>query len=98
MLRADLAEARKIWLAEARSDPDEYARREQSDFLVATNHDGEVLDFHSLKHTCGAWLAISGVHPKLVQSVMQHSSIVADDGYLWPFVPWSRGRRGGANA
>jgi len=87
MLRADLAEARKIWLAEARRDPDEYAWREQSDFLIATNHDGEVLDFHSLKHTCGAWLAMSGVHPKVVQSVMQHSSIVLTMdtyGHLFP--------------
>ena len=53
MLRADLAEARILWLAEAHCDPDEYARREQSDFLCGTNDDGQILDFHCLKHTCG---------------------------------------------
>ena len=36
---------------------------------------GEVFDFHSLRHTCGAWLAMTGVHPKVVQTVMRHQSI-----------------------
>ena len=87
MLRADLAEARKAWLKDSLNDPDEYSRREQSDFLVDTNHDGEVFDFHSLKHTCGAWLAMKGVHPKVVQMVMQHSSITLTMdtyGHLFP--------------
>ena len=87
MLRADLAEARKAWLEDAKSDPDEYAHREESDFLAATNHDGEVADFHCLKHTCGAWLAMSGAHPKVVQQVMQHSSITLTMdtyGHLFP--------------
>ena len=75
MLRADLAEARKAWLAEATHDPDEYAKREQSDFLAATNHDGEVVDFHALRHTTGAWMTIAGVHPKAVQTVMRHSTV-----------------------
>jgi integrase len=34
-----------------------------------------VFDFHSLRHTCGAWLAMNGAHPKAVQSVMRHSTI-----------------------
>ena len=34
MLRADLAEARKQWLQEAIRDPDEYSRRDKSDFLA----------------------------------------------------------------
>ena len=87
MLRADLAQARKSWLKDSLNDPDEYSRREQSDFLLATNHDGEVFDFHSLKHTCGAWLAMQGVHPKAVQTVMQHSSITLTMdtyGHLFP--------------
>jgi hypothetical protein len=37
-----------------RTEVDEYARREQSDFLLDVNHDGEVLDFHCLRHTGGA--------------------------------------------
>ncbi len=36
---------------------------------------GRVLDFHSLRHTCGAWLAASGAHPKVIQSIMRHSTI-----------------------
>ena len=76
MLRTDLDDARKAWLHEARHDPEEFANREQSDFLNAKNHEGESLDFHALRHTCGGWLAMSGAHPKSIQSVMRHSSIV----------------------
>jgi len=52
-----------------------HKRREESDFLAETNHDGGRFDFHALWHTCGAWLAMSGVHPKVVQTVMRHSTI-----------------------
>ncbi len=75
MLRADLADARREWLKAAKHDPKEYERRVQSDFLVQKNHESEILDFHSLRHTCGAWLAMNGAHPKAVQSVMRHSTI-----------------------
>ena len=71
MLREDLARVRKVWVGEAKGDPDEYARREESDFLSDVNHEGEIFDFHSLRHTCGAWLAMTGVHPKVVQTVMR---------------------------
>jgi len=86
MLRADLAEAREQWLAEATADPQEYAQREQSDFLAATNHDGEWLDFHSLRHSTGAWLAMAGEHPNVVQKVMRHQSITLTmDRYMHLF-------------
>ena len=75
MLRSDLANARREWIKAAKADPAEYQRREQSDFLAPVNHDQQTLDFHALRHTCGAWLALRGVHPKAVQSVMRHSSI-----------------------
>ena len=87
MLRADLADARRAWLKAAQHDPDEYARREQRDFLSEANHDGERLDFHSLRHTCGAWLAMSGTHPKTVQVVLRHSTITLTMdtyGHLFP--------------
>lgn len=74
MLRADLAEARKAWLEES-SGPHERSKREQGFFLQAINEAGHRLDFHALRHTCGAWLAIRGVQPKVIQSVMRHSSI-----------------------
>jgi len=75
MLRADLAAARQEWLKAAKQDPAQYVKREQSDFLVEVNHGGQVLDFHSLRHTCGAWLAMTGAHPKAIQTVMRHSAI-----------------------
>ena len=87
MLRADLADARREWICEANSDPEERIRREQSDFLNDENHDGQRLDFHALRHTCGAWCAMQGAHPKLVQTVMRHSSITLTMdtyGHLFP--------------
>ena len=87
MFRDDLGDARKAWLSEAKKDPDEYSRREQSDFLMAASHDGETADFHSLRHTCGAWLALAGEHPKVIQSIMRHASITLTMdtyGHLFP--------------
>lgn len=87
MLRDDLAEARKQWLSQVKDAPQLFAQREQSDFLAETNHEGETLDFHSLRHTCGAWLAMTGVHPKTVQQVMRHQSITLTMdtyGHLFP--------------
>jgi integrase len=83
MVRADLASARSQW--ESRSDKTDGDA--ESDFLLSTNHSGESFDFHSLRHTCGAWLAIQGVHPKTIQSVMRHKSITLTMdvyGHLFP--------------
>ena len=76
MLRGDLAAARKQWLDEMRHDPEARAKREESDFLAVKNHDGEVLDFHALRHTCGSWLALQGIYPNVIKTVMRHSTIV----------------------
>ncbi len=87
MLRDDLTEARKQWLSEAKNDPQEYARRQHSDFLASTNHEGENIDFHALRHTFGAWLTMTGSHPKVVQTAMRHSSITLTMdtyGHLFP--------------
>ena len=86
MVRADLAEARLRWLQEA-ANAKEFERRGESDFLAATNHEGERIDFHALRHTCGAWLARAGEHPKVVQTVMRHASITLTMdtyGHLFP--------------
>lgn len=56
-------------------------------FLVTTNHQGEHLVFHSLRHTCGAWLAMAGESIKVVQAVMRHSTPVLTlntYGHLFP--------------
>ena len=75
MLRRDLAVARKAWLDEMKHDPEARAKREESDFLAVENHAGEKLDQHALRHTTGAWLAIQGVHPNVIKTVMRHSTI-----------------------
>ena len=36
---------------------------------------GRYLDFHSLRHTTGTLLALSGAHPKEAQDLMRHSNI-----------------------
>lgn len=87
MLRADLAAARAEWVKAAKDDPQEHLRREQSDFLLPVNHEGEHCDFHSLRHTCGAWLALSGAHPNVVKEIMRHSTITLTMdayGHLFP--------------
>ena len=68
--RKDLTPARKAWLAELK-----HAKRTETDFLSPVNHDGKRLDFHALRHTCGAWFCLDGENPKVVQTVMRHSTI-----------------------
>ncbi len=87
MLREDLADTRTMWVKAAGGDTAEARHRVESDFLADVNHEGERLDFHSLRHTCGAWLAKAGAHPKAVQTVMRHSSITLTMdtyGHLFP--------------
>ncbi|MFM2096440.1 MAG: hypothetical protein RIS70_3564 [Planctomycetota bacterium] len=86
MLKADLADARQAWLDEA-SGPSDRRMRERADFLSVRNHAGQQLDFHALRHTCGAWLALAGNHPKVIQSVLRHSTItlkMETYGHLFP--------------
>lgn len=48
---------------------------------------GRQIDFHAIRHTCGTWLAQSGVHPKAIQSIMRHSDIrltIETYGHLFP--------------
>ncbi len=75
MLRHDLDDARAAWIADAGDDAAERTRREGSDFLRADDHNGRVLDFHSLRHTCGSWAAMGGASPKALQTLMRHSAI-----------------------
>ncbi len=84
MLRSDLATARANWENRKGSDKKSGSK---SDFLLPKNFAGEVLDFHALRHTCGAWLAIRGVHPKTIQTIMRHKSITLTMdtyGHLFP--------------
>ena len=37
--------------------------------------DGKFADVHALRHTCGSWLASAGVHPRVMQRILRHSTI-----------------------
>jgi len=76
MLRADVVDARAAWIDDASDAPEEHERRIKTDFLVAENHTGQKLDFHSLRHTTGSWLALQGCNVKTIQSIMRHSSAI----------------------
>lgn len=85
MVARDLSDSRMLWLKTLTGQPRIAA--EESDFLCKSNHEGELLVFHSLRHTCGAWLAVAGEHPKTVQTVMRHSTITLTMdtyGHLFP--------------
>jgi integrase len=71
LIRHDLEAARKAWLGENPS-----AEQRESEFLLARNRAGEVLDFHSLRHTFVTNLVRAGVEPKLAKELARHSTIV----------------------
>lgn len=73
-LRADLADARSVWIDEALDDI-ERDRRETSSFLVYRDRTGRVAGFHALRHTFVTNLARAGVHPKQAQDLARHSDI-----------------------
>jgi len=43
--------------------------------IEVVDNTGRSLNFHSLRHTCGSFLAASNVHPKIIQEVMRHKDI-----------------------
>jgi len=80
MIRADMNVARNAWLDTSGDKPAaKNAKKkilaEHPDFLMVADSDAERIDFHALRHTCGAWLALAGVHPKTIPSVMRHKDI-----------------------
>lgn len=87
VLREDLADARKLWL-----ETPEGQKKAKTDFLEPTNGKGEILDFHSLRHTCGAWLVMQGISLPEVQSIMRHSSITLTIDRYGHLAPDARAR------
>ncbi len=75
LLRSDLAKARTEYLKSLPGETDEEKQKAAGDFLLPKNSLEHVLDFHALRHTCGAWLAIAGENVKVIQKVMRHSTI-----------------------
>jgi len=71
--------AGKLPTAKAFNLPDKTAKMLRADLVNAgidyIDDSGRIVDFHSLRHTCGSFLAASGVHPKVAQSIMRHRDI-----------------------
>jgi len=74
VIKLDMEDARKYWIKQAEKNPEEYKRRNESDFLKDITDRG-LIDFHSLRHTFGSMLAESGVHPNTAKGLMRHSTI-----------------------
>ncbi|MEM7559516.1 MAG: tyrosine-type recombinase/integrase, partial [Planctomycetota bacterium] len=70
LLATDLEIARANYLAEC----EETEQEPGEEFLARETSEG-VLDFHALRHSCGAWLVLKEVNIKIVQKVMRHSTI-----------------------
>ncbi len=71
MILFDLNSARNFWISEA-SSPDEIQKREESDFLKYKDSQGRFADFHCLRHTFITNLSLSGVSPKIAQTLARH--------------------------
>jgi len=82
-----MSEARTQWLESVKDNPGEYERRTKPDFLLPVDRAGKVMDFHALRHTCGAWLAIAGIYPRTIQEVMRHASIELTMGTYGHLLP-----------
>ncbi|MDO8302017.1 MAG: tyrosine-type recombinase/integrase, partial [Sedimentisphaerales bacterium] len=50
-------------------------RADLADAKIEYCVDGLYADFHALRHSTGSLLVASGAHPKIVQSIMRHSTI-----------------------
>lgn len=88
VIRADLAQAKSEYIA-AVTDATEKIERSEDRFLATHNEEGEELTFHSLRHSCGAWLALDGQPVKLIQEVMRHSTIELTIGTYGHLLPMS---------
>ena len=75
MLQADMEAARKKWIEETQAGSPTRKEREKSDFLRHEDAGGQVVDFHSLRHTFITSLARAGVAPKTAQDLARHSDI-----------------------
>ena len=85
MIKADLHDARALWLAKAQT-PADRRRRAESSFYLYRDGAGRYLDFHALRHTRGVWLfEHHKAHPREVQELMGVSSLTLVDRYTRSF-------------
>ena len=74
MIRADLAEARMVWL-ESFKDARQRAEAEESDFLTYCDAEGRYADLHSLRHTYISRVVRCGTSAKAAQTLARHSTV-----------------------
>jgi hypothetical protein len=80
MIRADLEEARKTWLA-GFQDARQRAEAEQSDNLVYRDSEGRYADFHALRHSFITMVGKSGVAAREHQDLARHSTYALTSRY-----------------
>jgi len=73
MRMSDLSAARSGWLAEARSDV-EKQEMQATDFLLYSDRQGHVADFHSLRVLFISRVVASGASVKEAQTLARHST------------------------
>ncbi len=76
MIREDVEAISRIWFRdfENNESKQELLLKYPSVLKVCDERDQRI-DFHALRHSCGAWLALSGVHAKTIQSIMRHKDV-----------------------
>jgi len=87
ILRMDLAAARAAYRAQMLKE----GKPVNPDFLSALDSQGQVVDFHALRYTCGAWLVHLRTDIKTVQKIMRHgtSKLTLDTyGAMYPGNDW----------
>jgi hypothetical protein len=73
MLRSDLTAARSAWMAAARSEA-EQQEMQATDFLLYSDRQGHVADFHSLRVLYISRVVASGASVKEAQTLARHST------------------------
>jgi integrase/recombinase XerD len=81
MIRLDLESARVQWVSEATDEATREARNADRDFLRASDSEGRIVDFHSLRHSYISNVSRTGASPKVCQELARHSTVTLTMGY-----------------
>jgi len=67
MIREDVEAISRIWFMDLENNESKQELLSKyPSFLKVCDERDQRIDFHALRHTCGAWLALSGVHAKTI--------------------------------
>lgn len=76
MIREDVEAISRIWFMDLEdNESKQELLSKYPSFLKVCDESDHRIDFHALRHTYGAWLALSGVHAKMIQSIMRHKDV-----------------------